>query len=154
MIPHGTFHMELLGGPHHQGVPSGLSKMISEPMVRSAQTVHLSCIKVSTISKRTKSSFHLSLVTMEYHWFHPKRFLSLSYVWCKLFTYLEPTLTSSPNGPKQIPHEPSRLGVTSGPSKMIFERVIHSAQSVHLSFVKISTIFIWTESSFHLSLVT
>jgi hypothetical protein len=56
----------------HQGVPSGASKMISEPMVRSAQTVHLSCVKTSTISKWTESSFHLSLVTWEYQWLHPK----------------------------------------------------------------------------------
>jgi hypothetical protein len=37
--------------------------MIYEPMVCPAQNVHISCIKISTISKRTKSSFHLSLVT-------------------------------------------------------------------------------------------
>jgi len=43
------------------GVPSGASILISKPMVRSMQTVHLSCIKVSTISKVTKLSFHLSL---------------------------------------------------------------------------------------------
>jgi hypothetical protein len=52
--------------PHdqcHLGDPSGASKMISEPTVRSAQTVHLSCIKVSTTSKQTKTSIHLSLVT-------------------------------------------------------------------------------------------
>ena len=35
--------------------------MISEPMVRSTQTVHLSCVKISTISERNKISFHLSL---------------------------------------------------------------------------------------------
>jgi hypothetical protein len=33
--------------------------MIFEPMVRSAQIVHQSCIKISIISKRTKMSFHL-----------------------------------------------------------------------------------------------
>jgi hypothetical protein len=40
--------------PHHLGVPLGASKMISEPMVRLAQTVYL---------KRTEMSFHVSLVT-------------------------------------------------------------------------------------------
>jgi hypothetical protein len=40
--------------PHHLGVPFDASKMITEPMVRLAQTVHL---------KRTKMSFHLSLIT-------------------------------------------------------------------------------------------
>ena len=37
--------------PRHLGVPSGASKMISEPMVRLVQTVHRSCVKISTISK-------------------------------------------------------------------------------------------------------
>jgi hypothetical protein len=47
----------------HLGVPSGASKMISEPMVRLAQTVHLSGVNISTIPKRTKKGFQLSLVT-------------------------------------------------------------------------------------------
>ena len=42
---------------HHQpGVPTGASKMISEPMVRLAQTMHLSCIDTNTVSKRTELS--------------------------------------------------------------------------------------------------
>jgi hypothetical protein len=45
--------------------------MIDEPMLRSSQTVHVSCIKISTISKQTEMSFHLSLVTGEYHQVHP-----------------------------------------------------------------------------------
>jgi hypothetical protein len=52
---------ELSFETHHLGVPSGVSKTIYKPMIRSAQTVHLSCIKISTISKWTETSFHLSL---------------------------------------------------------------------------------------------
>jgi hypothetical protein len=63
--------------------------------------MHLSCIKSSTISKWTETSFHLSLVTSKYHRVHPKRLLSQWYVWCKLCTYLALTLTLSPNGPKR-----------------------------------------------------
>jgi hypothetical protein len=37
-------------------------------MVRSAQTGHLSCVKIQTISEWTETSFHLSLVTLEYNW--------------------------------------------------------------------------------------
>jgi hypothetical protein len=36
--------------------PSGASQTICEPMLRSVQTVHLSCVKISTISKRTEQS--------------------------------------------------------------------------------------------------
>jgi hypothetical protein len=42
--------------PRHAGVLSGASQMISHSMVRSTQTVHLSCVKISTISKRTELS--------------------------------------------------------------------------------------------------
>ena len=42
--------------PRHLGVPSGASKMIYEPMVRWTQTVDLSCVKISTISKRSELS--------------------------------------------------------------------------------------------------
>jgi hypothetical protein len=47
---------EIPHDPRHLGVPSGASKTIFEPMVRSTQTVHLSCIKISTISKWTELS--------------------------------------------------------------------------------------------------
>ena len=39
--------------PCHLGVPLGASKMISDPMVRLAQTVHQSYINTNTISKWT-----------------------------------------------------------------------------------------------------
>jgi hypothetical protein len=54
----------------------------------------------------------------------------------------------------EIPHDPSHLVVISGASKMISKPVICSAQSVHLSWVKISTISQQNETSIHLSLVT
>jgi hypothetical protein len=143
-------------------------------MARSAQSVHLSYVKISTISKWSKLSFHLSLpprstigchqndfraygmfganratilrqdlhyLQMEWnehplvhrHWVRPKWFLSLWYVWHKLCTYLALTLTLSANGPKQNSHDPRHLGVTLGSSKMIFEPVVRSAQTIHLS---------------------
>ena len=49
--------------PRHLGVASGASKTISMPMVHSAQTVHLPCVKFSTISKQIESIFQLSLAT-------------------------------------------------------------------------------------------
>ena len=66
--------------PRHLGVPSGASKTISEPMLCSAQTMHLSCVKTdpmgclaqtvhisckdtNTVSKQTKTRFHMNHVT-------------------------------------------------------------------------------------------
>jgi hypothetical protein len=48
---------EILHDPRHLGVPSGASKMISKLMVHSTQTMHISLIKISTISKQTKTTF-------------------------------------------------------------------------------------------------
>jgi hypothetical protein len=41
----------------------GTFETIFEPMARSTQTMHLSCVKISTIPKRTKARIHFSLVT-------------------------------------------------------------------------------------------
>jgi hypothetical protein len=91
---------ELPFQPHHLGVSSGASKTISKAMVRLAQTVQLSCTETNIVSKQIETSFHLSLVTQEYHPVRPKQFLSLWYVWRKPCTYHAPKLTLSPKGPK------------------------------------------------------
>jgi hypothetical protein len=45
---------------------------ISERMLCSTEIVHLSCVKVSTISKWTETSINLRLVTYEYDQVRPK----------------------------------------------------------------------------------
>jgi hypothetical protein len=75
--------------------------MISKPMVCLAKTVHLSCIKTNTISKGIETRFYMTHVTKEFDRVRPKRFLRLRYVWCKLWIYLAPILTPSPNRPKR-----------------------------------------------------
>jgi hypothetical protein len=46
---------EIPHDPRHLGVPSGVSKMISKPMVRLAQTAHLAWTDTNTVFKRTKT---------------------------------------------------------------------------------------------------
>jgi len=138
----------------HQGVPSGASKLISKHMVCSMQTMHLPCIRTSTISKLTEPSFHLSLFTQEYQIVRPKWFLRL---WCirrKLCTYLALKLTMSTNGPKQDPFDTHYPGVPLGVSKLISKHMVCSMQIMHLSCIKISTISKQIKPSFHLSLFT
>ena len=53
--------MSTNGQKRHLGVPLGASKLIFKHMVCSLQIMHLSCIKISTISKQIKPSFYLSL---------------------------------------------------------------------------------------------
>jgi hypothetical protein len=54
---------ELPLDPRHVGVPSGVSKMISQPILRFVQTMHLSCAEINTISKQTETSLHLTHFT-------------------------------------------------------------------------------------------
>jgi hypothetical protein len=166
-------------------------------MVCSAQTVHLSCAKVSNISKQAKTTIHLRLVTKEYHRVRLKWFLSLWYVQRKPCTYLASRFALSQNIPKrasawatpprstigcvqndlcvygtfganrapilhwhynslqmdwnEIPHDQCHIGDPSGASKMISDPMLSSAQTVHLYYVKISTISKETKTSIHLS---
>jgi hypothetical protein len=139
--------------PRCQVVPSGASKTISEPVVRSAHTLHLSCVKISTISNKLNQASTWALsprstikCVQNYFWaygiFGPNH--------APILNRHEHYFQIDQN---EIPHDPRHLGVPSGASKMISVAVVHLAQTVHLSYVKISTIFEQTESSFHLSLV-
>jgi hypothetical protein len=44
---------------HYLGVPSGVPKAISMPVVHLAKTVHLSCVEIKTISDLIELSFRL-----------------------------------------------------------------------------------------------
>jgi hypothetical protein len=51
-----TDQNKILHDPRQLGVPSGVSEMISEPVVCLVQTVHLSCVKITTIPNRMKQA--------------------------------------------------------------------------------------------------
>jgi len=87
------------------------------------------------MSELTEPSFHLSLFTQEYQLVRPKWFLRL---WCirrKLCTYLALNLTMS------LPYDTRHLGVPLGSSKLISKHMVCSLQIMHLSCIKISTIY-------------
>jgi hypothetical protein len=50
----------------------GASKMISEPVVCLAQTVHISCTDSNTVSIRTEMRFHMTHVIEEFYQVCPK----------------------------------------------------------------------------------
>ena len=58
-----TDRNELALEPYHLVVPSSASKMISEPMVRLAHTMHLSCIDTNTVSKQKEVRLHMTNIT-------------------------------------------------------------------------------------------
>jgi hypothetical protein len=64
--------MSLSLEPHRLGVPSGVSKMISEPMVHLEQTVHQSCTDTKIVSKEKQVRIHMTHVTKEFHRVRPK----------------------------------------------------------------------------------
>jgi hypothetical protein len=97
-------------GPYHLGVPSSVSKMISMPMEHSVQSVQLSCTDSKIVSKRTKTRFHTTHITYEFHQVCPKLFMSLWYVQCKPCTNLVSRLALSPNGLDIAPLDPCHLG--------------------------------------------
>jgi hypothetical protein len=102
--------------------------------------MHLSCIKVSTISKRTEqnstrpSSRRSTMRCVQNY------FMSLWYVQYKPCTYLASRLALSPNGPKRAPPDPRHLGVPSGTSKMIYQPMVHLTQTEHLSCTDANTV--------------
>jgi hypothetical protein len=138
--------------PPHHGVPSGASKMISEPMVCLVQTVHLSYIDLQCLqieqNEIPHDPRHLGVPSGA----SKMIFLSLWYVWPKLCTYLVLILALSPNG--LYPRDPRHLGIASSSSKKIFELLVRLAQSIHLSCTNTNTISKQTESRFHMTLIT
>jgi hypothetical protein len=108
--------------PRHIGVSSGVSKMISKPMVHSAQSVHV------------QNDF----------WAYNTFGANCAPILCQDWHYLQ-------TNPNELPHDSRHEGVSSGVSKKILEPMIRSAQTVHLSCVEINTITKLTEMSFHLT---
>jgi hypothetical protein len=146
--------IEPLLKPHHLGVPSGTSKTISEQMVCSVQTVLLSCTNTNTVSKRTKTRFHTTHVTYEFHRVRPKLYMMYWYVQCKPFTYLASRFALSVNGPNRAPPDPRHLGVPSGVSKMICEPMVHLTQTEHLSCTDANTVSKQIETRFYMTHIT
>jgi hypothetical protein len=140
--------------PCHLGVPSGASNTISEHMVWLAQTMKLSCVDTNTISKRIEMRFHMTHVNLVFYLVCPKWFLSLWYVRRKPCSYLASRLALSPNRPKRAHTLPCHQGVPSGVSKTILEPMARLAQTMQLSYVKVSIISKQTKTSIHLSFVT
>jgi hypothetical protein len=137
--------------PHHLGVSSGASKMISEPIVRSMQIMLLYCTDTNTVSKQTKMRFHMthsprsSIECVQHHFradgtFDTNRtpFLYQDY------HYLQ---TDS----NKFPLEPRHLGVSSVASKTISEPMVRSAKTVHLYCTDTNTVSKQTETRFHMT---
>jgi hypothetical protein len=123
-------------------------------MVGSVQTVHQSCTDTYTVSKRTKTRFHMTHVTYKFNRVRPKPFMSLWYIQCKLCTYLASRLALSPNGPNRAPLDPHHLVVPSGACKMIYESMVRLTQTEHPSCTDANTVSKQIETRFHMTHLT
>jgi hypothetical protein len=113
-------------------------------MVCLTQTVHLSWIKISTISKRTELSLeprHRGVPS------GASKTISMPMVRSTQTMHQSCVNISTTSKQTELSLEPRHLGVPSGASKMISKPMEHLAQTVHLSCVNISTVSKRTELS-------
>ena len=136
------------------GVPSVSSKMIPEPMVCFAQTVHLSCTDTNTTSKWTETRFDMTHITQKFigciqNDFRAYRTFSanLSPILCQDQHYLQIDRN-------ELPLEPHHLGVPSRASKTISDPMVCLAQTMHLSCTDNNTVSKRTETRFDMTHVT
>jgi hypothetical protein len=120
--------------------------MISRPIVRSTQTLLLCCTDSNTVSKRTKTRFHMthsprSPIGCVQHDFLADATLDTNHAAFSRqhYHYLQ---TDS----NKLPLEPHHLGVSSGASKTISEPIVCSAQTVHLYCPDTNTVSKQTET--------
>jgi hypothetical protein len=149
-----TVRNEVLHDPHNLGVPSGASKMISKPMVCLGQTVHLSCVKISAISKPIEMRFHISFVTKDYHRCIQNNFGAYGTFGTNRAPILHGHYYCLQMDRNKIPHDPCHLEHPSGASKMIFEPMVRLTQTVHQSCINISTISKCTKTRFHMAQIS
>jgi UDP-N-acetylglucosamine:LPS N-acetylglucosamine transferase len=131
------------------------SKTVSEAMVLLAPTVHISCVKICTISKQTENELSLEPqnlgVLLGASKMTSELMVRLAQTISDLMVHLAQTIHLSFN---EIPDDPHHLGVPSAASKIVSEAMVRLAQTLHVSCVKISTISKQTQMSFHLGLAT
>jgi hypothetical protein len=114
--------------------------MFSEPMVRSTQTLHLSCIKISTISNElTQASTWASSPrsTIGCVQSDSRAYGMFSTIRAPILHRHQHYLQMDQN---EILHDSCHLRVLSRASKAISKNLVCSSQTMHLSCVKISTI--------------
>jgi hypothetical protein len=146
-----TDRTELPLEPRHQGVGSISSKTISMPMVCSVQTVLQPCTGTNTISKWTKTRFHTTHLTYEFHRVRPKLFMTYGTFNANCAPIFCSTISKQT---EQISTRPSSPWSTSCASKMIYEPIVRLTHTEHLSCTDANTVSKQIETRFHMTHVT
>jgi hypothetical protein len=113
-------------------------------MVRSVQTMHLSCIKISTISEWTEQSSTRPTP--------PRSFIRCLQYYFRAYSTFDtnraPILHYLKTNRTEIPLEPRHLGVPSSVSKTISMPMVCLVQTVHLSYTDTNTMSKQTKTRF------
>jgi hypothetical protein len=148
----------------HLGVPSGVPKVISKPMVHLAPTVYLSCAEIKTFQTDRNGLplylRHLGVaprvpIAISEPMIHSAQTVHLSCIEVHVTETVHLSCAYINTISKRTKTNDTRhLGVPSGVPKMIPMPMVHSAEIVHLSRAEINSISKRTETSFHLTHVT
>jgi hypothetical protein len=120
-------------------------------MVCSVQIVLQPCTDTNTISKQTKTRFHMTHVTYEFHRVRPKLFMTYGTFNANRAPIFCSTISKRP---KQISTIPSSPRSTAGASKTIYEPMVRLMQTEHLSCTDANTVSKQIEMRFHMTHVT
>jgi hypothetical protein len=135
--------------PRHLGLSWGTSKTISEPMVLSAQTVHLYCINTNIVSKRIETRFHMTHSTRCSIGFVQHDFRADGTFDTNCAPFLRQDYHYLQTYSNKFPLETHHLGVSSGASKTNSEHVVCSAQTLLLYCTDSNTVSKRTETRLH-----
>ena len=131
-----------------------MSKLISKHMVCSLQIMHLSCIKISTISKIDQTEHPLEPLHRSTNRCFKNGFLDYGALGANHAPILHQNQHCLQIDRSKIPYDTHHLEVPLGASKLISKHMVCSLQIMNLSCYKISTISKQIKPSFHLSLFT
>ena len=122
--------------------------MISEPMVRLAQTVDLSCTDTNTVSKEKEVRSHMGSGASKTISEPTVRSTQTVHLSCFKIS------TMSEKDGNELPLEPHHLVVPSNASKTISDPMVCPAQAMHLSCTDTNTVSKRKEERFHMTHVT
>jgi hypothetical protein len=109
------------------------------------------CTNTNTNCKWTKTRFHTTHVTYEFHQVCPKLFMTYGTFNADHAPIFCSTISK---WTKQISTRPSSPRSNAGASKMIYEPMVGLTQTVHLSCTDANTVSKQIETRFHMTHVT
>jgi aminoglycoside N3'-acetyltransferase len=125
--------------------------MIFKPMERLVQTVHLYCTDTNTVSKRTKTRFHMTHSPTSSIGYVHADFRACGMFGANRAPILHKHLHYLQTDRNELPLEPRHLGVPLSASETISEPMLRLVQTMHLYCTVTNTVSKRTETRFHMT---